>query len=97
MAGLLISIAVSAQFDPMKVCRLEDGKLVFRIDNRWTGEQFLEVRKLFDLDSLLIDRALKGDREFNTKEGSWQITRINNNIIEFQIIRSYKRKSERNR
>ena len=81
--GLLISFAASAQFDPTKVCRLEDGNLVFRIDRRWTKDQFKEISQLFDLDSLLLEKALKGDREFSKNEETWKITRIGNYIIEF--------------
>ena len=82
LLSLLISVTASAQFDPTKVCRLEDGKLIFRIDRRWTKDQFKEISQLFELDTLLIDRALKGDKEFNKDEELWKITRVNNYIIE---------------
>jgi hypothetical protein len=80
--NLLVSLTAYAQYDPKKVCRLEDGKLIFTIDRTWTKNQFQEISHLFDLDSLLIDRAIKGDKEFIQNEELWKITRINNNIIE---------------
>jgi hypothetical protein len=85
--SLLIPLAGSAQFDPTKVCTLEDGKLIFRIDRRWTKAQFREISGLFDLDTLLIDKALKGDKEFEKNEEYWKITMISNNIIE--IVKSH--------
>ena len=82
LLGFLISLSAAAQYDPTKVCRLEDGQLIFRIDRRWTTGQFKEISRLFELDSLLIARALKGDKEYISKEESWKIVRINDYILE---------------
>jgi hypothetical protein len=85
---LLADLAGFAQFDPKKICTLSDGQLVFRIDRRWTKDQFREVTRLFDLDSLLIERALKGDKDFTHNEISWKIKSIDKNTLEITKLLS---------
>jgi hypothetical protein len=55
---LLVTATIAhAQFDPKKVCRVDDGRLVFTLDQRWTQSQRREISRMFDLDSALLASA----------------------------------------
>jgi hypothetical protein len=48
---------VHGQFDPKKVCRIENGNLIFTLDKRWTAAQRKEISRTFNLDSTLLSAA----------------------------------------
>ncbi len=56
---LLLGMAevASAQYDPAKVCRVDDGRVIFTLDKRWNAAQRKEIARLFNLDSALIAGA----------------------------------------
>jgi 1,4-alpha-glucan branching enzyme len=56
---LLVTAGVAqAQFDPTKVCRVEDGYLVFTLDKRWNETQRKMISGMFNLDSALLSAVL---------------------------------------
>jgi hypothetical protein len=57
---IVTAMAAQAQFDPKKVCRIEGGRLIFTLDNRWTVSQRKEIGDDFDLDSVLMAWAMDG-------------------------------------
>ena len=65
-----------AQYDPAKVCRLDDGKMVFTIDRRWNAAQIKEVSTIFDLDSALIAGAFSGKTSLVIKGSAWTIRKV---------------------
>ena len=85
------SLTTNAQYDPSKVCRIEDGKIVFLLNLKWTGKEKKEICELFDLDSVLISRAYKGESLISFEGENWKVTRQKNNIIE--LSKAYQSKS----
>ena len=47
--------AFPQKFNPDNVCRIDDGKLIFTLNLKWTAKEKKELSDLFDLDSILID------------------------------------------
>jgi hypothetical protein len=54
---LVTAMHAHAQFDPKKVCRIGDGRLIFTLDQRWNVSQRKEVARMFNLDSTLLSGA----------------------------------------
>jgi len=54
---LVTAPPVHAQFDPKKVCRIEDGRPIFTLDQQWSASQRKEIARMFDLDSALLAGA----------------------------------------
>jgi rhodanese-related sulfurtransferase len=75
-------LAAKAQYDPNKVCRIENGKIIFLLNLKWTEKEKKEVRELFDLDSALIARAYKGESNIKFEGEVWKATRIKQFTIE---------------
>jgi hypothetical protein len=73
---------VKAQFDPDKVCRIEEGNIVFQLNPTWSDKEKREISVLFDLDSLLLVRAFRGEPTINFEGESWKITRLKSNLLE---------------
>ena len=58
LTGLsLIQLISTAQPDIKNICKLEDNRLIFLLDVKWTSKDKQEVSKAFDLDSTLIEKA----------------------------------------
>ena len=79
---LCLFLESSAQYNPRNVCRIENNKTIFKLDRRWTEKQRKEIRKLFDLDSLLLVAAYRGAREIVLDGVKWQIKNIDKNQVE---------------
>ncbi len=75
---LMLPIWMAAQgiFNPEKVCRIEDGKLIFILDNRWTPEQRKQIGITYDLDSLLLTDAFSGRHIINDSGTIWQARKL---------------------
>lgn len=84
VALLLCSTGMYAQYDPAKVCRLDDGTLVFVLDKRWTASQRTEVSGIFNLDSLLMVAAFSGKQQYVKDEVTWTIRKIDANRVELR-------------
>jgi Glycogen recognition site of AMP-activated protein kinase len=79
---LLHSFAANAQYDPAKVCTIENGKISFRLNLKWTQKEKKEISELFDLDSTLIARAFKLEPLIVFGGEEWKVKKLNPNIIE---------------
>lgn len=71
----------SGQTAPEKACRLEQGRLVFTLDNRWTLQQRNQVITLFDLDCLLVVTAIKGEIPPEART-LWTLKKLDANRVE---------------
>ena len=76
------ALAGHAQFDPKNVCRMEDGRLVFTIDQRWTTSQRKEIARAFDLDSLLLAWAIEGRPTITQNGILWTTRKLDAHHIE---------------
>lgn len=81
-ALLLGSATARAQFDPDKVCRIDNGELVFRLNLKWTDKEKKELTQLFDLDSTLIVQVYSGKTSVEAHGESWKVKPLPNNWIE---------------
>ena len=80
---LFVTVTVAhAQFDPKKVCRVEDGRLVFTLDLRWNPAQRKEVSRMFDLDSVLLLNAFALKPVIKDSCILWKVRKIDANRIE---------------
>ena len=78
----LLPVWVMGQELPKDVCRIEDGKLVFQLDPRWTEAQRNQVVKQFNLDSTLISEILKGMPSIVVNGVTWDAKKITGGLIE---------------
>ncbi|MBK7172105.1 MAG: glycogen-binding domain-containing protein [Bacteroidales bacterium] len=79
---VLLNTTLKAQFDPSKICRLEDNRLIFQLNSDWTDAQKKEVLQLFDLDSVLFVKAFEGVPIISVDSITWQISIITSKIVE---------------
>jgi hypothetical protein len=87
LAILLVSFVTGrAQFNPKEVCRVENGKIILRIDLNWTQAQRHEVSRLFDIDSLVMAGVYAGKKEIRQDSSTWIITKINDHIAELSKV-----------
>lgn len=71
-----------AQYDPEKICRIEDGRIIFSLNLKWSEKEKKEISLLFDLDSTLMDRVYKGEKNFNFQGDNWKVLQLKNNLVE---------------
>jgi len=64
------------------ICYINDNRIYFQLDNRWSEKEKKEISALFSLDSMLIEIAFLGDQVFNYDSISWETKKIDANIIE---------------
>ncbi|HTX88154.1 MAG TPA: glycogen-binding domain-containing protein [Bacteroidales bacterium] len=83
---LLTGLEARAQFDPSRVCHLEDGKLIISLDKRWTQEQKIEVSRLFDLDSSLVLNVYDGKQQITAGGTTWKITKVDDYRVEISKV-----------
>lgn len=67
---------------PGNVCYIDNIRIFFQLDNRWTAEQKREFVQLFDLDSLLVERSFSARDTVVFDSVVWQVSRVDSNIIE---------------
>ena len=63
----------SAQFDPDKVCRIDDGQLVFTINLKWSDSEKKQLIELFDLDSVLVSQVFAGKTNIVNNGETWVV------------------------
>jgi hypothetical protein len=80
--AMLMSLNLLAQFNPDKICRIEDGTLIFTIDPKWSAKEMAELKVIFDLDSLLIAKAIKGEKIIVLNGEQWLSKKTGNNLFE---------------
>jgi 1,4-alpha-glucan branching enzyme len=82
---LLLLFQVSAgysQFDMSSVCRIEDGRIYFKLDTRWNAEQKKKVATEFGLDSAVMANAYSGKTPFTLNGTDWLTHKLSPNTIE---------------
>ncbi len=80
--GLFYSIAGQAQYNPDKICRIEDGQLIFSINLKWSAKEKKELSVQFELDSVLITRVYKGETDITVAGENWKARKLKNSIVE---------------
>lgn len=82
---LVTGTLVHAQFDPKKVCRVEDGNLIFTLDKRWNAKQRREIVKIFNLDSARLSAAFALKPSQKDSCYSWRTRKLDANRIELTL------------
>lgn len=75
-----------SQFNPNTVCRVENGRIYFRIDLKWTSDQKKELTRLFDLDSVLLAGVYGGKKEIIVKDAQWEVVKLNDHLVELSKV-----------
>lgn len=71
-----------AQFDPDKICRIEEDRIVFLLEPGWGAKEKKEVSLLFDLDSTLLIRAYQGVTTITFEGETWHVRKLKTNQLE---------------
>jgi hypothetical protein len=71
-----------AQNKPDNVCYINNGRIYFQLDKRWPETKKKEISKLFNLDSLLIEKAFEGRSPFVADCLVWRVSYISVDIVE---------------
>lgn len=79
---ITLNLAGKAQFDPSKVCKISDNRLVFTLDNRWNQKQIKEIGTLYSLDSVLLADAFSGRHVINDSGIVWMTRKLDENRFE---------------
>ena len=79
---LVMPLCGWCQADPEKACRVEDGRLIFTLDSRWTARQRDQAVKMFDLDSALVAKVLKGEPVPDSQRVTWAVKKIDGTLVE---------------
>jgi len=81
--SLLISyLNVLAQYDPDKICRIEEGRIIFSLNLKWSEKEKKEISTQFDLDSTLLVRVYKGETNFALDGENWKVARLKGELVE---------------
>ena len=79
---VIMTVVARAQVDTKKVCRMDDGRLVFTLDKQWNAMQRKQVAEAFDLDSFLIAWALNGKTTMTQNGIAWTARKLDASHIE---------------
>jgi len=71
-----------AQSKTDNVCYINNDRIYFQLDKRWTDAERKEISILFSLDSSLIEQAFEGKSPFLADSISWEVTRIDEHLYE---------------
>lgn len=75
VAAVMVACLPDYGFKP--VCRVENGRIIFKIDKRWTAEQRKEELAKYELDSSLVAKALSGKGEIMADSVLWSFKQVN--------------------
>lgn len=75
-----------AQLDPEKVCRIDNGQLIFTLNLKWTDAEKKEVMELFELDSVLMVKVFSGATTVTLGNETWKARKTGANIIELSKL-----------
>ena len=78
----LSTLPVQAQHKTDNICYINNGRIYFNLDKRWSADKKKSISTLFNLDSLLIETALIGKSPFIYDSISWQVTQLDANVYE---------------
>lgn len=71
-----------AQHKSDNVCYINNDRIYFQLDRRWSDLQKKEFSSTFSLDSALIAQALNLQQVIIYDSITWEVNRINENIVE---------------
>jgi len=80
--GLFYSLTSLAQYDPDKVCRIENGEIIFSLNLTWSEKEKKAVSKQFDLDSILIAQVYQGKSAITVAGETWIAKKVKANLVE---------------
>ena len=80
--GLIGFLTAQAQFNPDKVCRIENGRIIFSINLKWTEKEQKELSALFDLDSALIAQVYHGKGDLKVTDEIWKVKKVSTTLVE---------------
>lgn len=83
LLGVLVMVPVMGlgQISTKDICRIENGKLIFQIDPRWSAAQRSEVARQFNLDSTLMAEVLKGLPKVTVNGVTWEAEKLADGLI----------------
>lgn len=81
--GLMFTVLMaSGQVNVKDACRLEDERLVFRIDLQWSRSQKAELMRLFEIDSAVLEGVYAGKSEMVSRGITWKVKKVTPRIVE---------------
>ncbi len=93
LLGIFSFTTTFAQFNPEKICRVENGRIIFTLNLTWTAKEKKELTNLFDLDSTLIVQVYNGKSMIVANDETWNIKKIKSTIVE--LSKSVNSKSDK--
>ncbi|HCT29344.1 MAG TPA: hypothetical protein DIW31_01100 [Bacteroidales bacterium] len=75
-----------AQNNLQTLCRIEDGKLIFQINLKWSLDKRIEISKQYDLDSLVLAKVFEGETNFKIANETWSVTKVTPQIVELSKV-----------
>jgi len=94
VALMFSSLTTHAQLDPEKVCRIDNGQLIFTLNLKWTEKEKKEISMLFDLDSALIAQVYSGKTAITIGNENWKAKKLQANLIE--LSKAVQTKADKN-
>lgn len=82
VALLFSSLVTLAQVDTEKVCRIDDGQLIFTLNLKWSEQEKKKISALFDLDSTLIAQVYSGKSVILIGDETWKVKKVQDNQVE---------------
>ncbi|NTW25530.1 MAG: hypothetical protein HGA37_12600 [Lentimicrobium sp.] len=79
---LLPATKIIAQNKSDNVCYINNDRIYFQLDRRWSDSEKKEFSSIFSLDSALIAQALNLQPVIIYDSITWEVSRINDNIVE---------------
>ena len=64
------------------VCRIENGRIIFRINLNWNRDEVKQISGLFNLDTLLLNKIMAGAGDSLMLADGWLWKKINNRTAE---------------
>jgi len=94
VALMFSSLTTQAQLDPEKVCRIDNGQLIFTLNLKWTEKEKKEISMLFDLDSALMAQVYSGKTAITIGNEIWKAKKLQANLVE--LSKAVQTKADKN-
>jgi len=82
LVGMFYTLNSLAQYDAEKVCRIDNGEIIFSINLKWTEKEKAAVSKQFNLDSAFIAQVYQGKTVITVGGETWNVKKVKPNIAE---------------
>jgi hypothetical protein len=77
-----VPLLLWAQKDPSAACKVEEGRIIFELDQRWTTSQRKEFFTLFNLDSSVWQKIKSEHKEIILDSVKWNLRKLSTQVIE---------------